>query len=161
MEVNRDFLVDKFNFCATEYYKYKESIEADLNSLNTINKMILNLSNILPENESVDFKTVYESMIFEAPIDLNKKDDKKSMGFSDSSGEKLKSGKNNNQSMFIKRIALYMSVTTDIISGKMKVLNKAYKDYMRILNVAYKQSGSNNSETQQVDYRNLKTQVEI
>lgn len=159
-QVTKDFLVEIFNFCAKGYFDYIKSIEADIETINTGNKNILNLSNTLPQNESVNFKTVYESMIYEAPTNpMQKKDDKK-MSFTDSSGKQLKSNRNSAQNMFMKRIRLYMKVSTDIITAKMSTLDKMYSSYIKILTVAYQQSGTNVSLTGQ-EQGKQKAQVQV
>lgn len=162
MDVTKEFLVDKFNFCAKDYSKYMDSVEEDIKAMNTIISGIINLSATISANESVNFKTVYESMIFEAPTNPLNKQKKESMSFANSDGTKLKTAKNNEQNMFMKRISLYMSVMTDIISAKMTILQKMYKDYMKILTTAYKQSGKATVSLNGENGKNkAKTQVDL
>ena len=158
-EVTKTFLIERFNFCAKEYLDYKESIKADLETFNNNNKVILNLGNTIAPNESVNFKTVYESMIYEAPTTVLEPKTPPKMGFSDNDGHTIKTRKNNAQNMFMRRIHVYMKVSTDILTGKMTVLNQAYKDYMRILTVAYRQKGANVSVTGTGDTKKAKIEV--
>ena len=141
--VSKQFLVDKFNFNSKQYYNILKSLENDMEALNRSNDGIVKLAgSIMPTEESINFRSVYESLLLEAPINpMNMKGSNKKISFSDANGNKLSPNKKVTSDKYLKRINVYMDCMAGIVTGKMTVLMSEYQNNMSILTMAYNRSG--------------------
>ena len=129
-----------YRFCKEGFYATKKYIENDLSKLNNTANNINNDINTIVSSQQ-EAKTFLESMIFEAPvmgINFDKKNQQDSNISTDKSGN-----------TYFKALVLYMKISTEIISTKMKMLSKIYYDYLNILNIASNVKGSEKSTEQQ------------
>jgi hypothetical protein len=158
-KVTKQFLVDKFNFNTRDYFELITAVEEDMNALNKSNEGIISLSgSIVPTQESIDFRSVYEGLLLEAlptapknnpikpnksPITSNmmKKSDNK-MSFVDTNGNRLTPRRKLLSSdSYLKKINVYMECMTGIVSAKMTVLDDEYNNNMSIITMVYNRSG--------------------
>lgn len=133
---DKKFIIGIYNFCAKGYLEYRTAIENDLKILNRSSTNITNSVNGVISTKQESYNIV-QDMILEASVMSSIDRNKNKMTFTDNNGEKTIS---NNKSAkkeegnFSKAVNVYMKVSTDIISAKMKILNNIYfRDYMEIL----------------------------
>ena len=129
-----------YRFCKEGFFTTKKYIENDLSKLNNTANNINNDINTIVSSQQ-EAKAFLESMIFEAPVmgvNFDKKNQQDSNMSTDKSGN-----------TYFKALVLYMKISTEIISTKMKMLSKIYYDYLYILNIASNVKGSGKSTEQQ------------
>lgn len=126
-----------YRFVTVDYKAEMSKLEADLKTVNTSNKNIQNLvSTVMPaETASNEAAIVYESYILEA--DDNKEEDKTTgkVEFKDPPKDENNTNENKstNKESITKAVTTYCSVSTDILTGKMKVVKDMYSAYMTII----------------------------
>lgn len=128
-----------YRFVTVDYKAEMSKLEADLKTVNTSNKNIQNLvSTVMPaETASNEAAIIYESYMLEA--DDNKEEDKTTgkVEFKDPPKDENNTNGNKsnnvNKESITKAVTTYCSVSTDILTGKMKVVKDMYSAYMTII----------------------------
>lgn len=131
----KDKLIETYKFCTKTYDEKSKSIEQDLSIINNSNSIILNMANTVttPANESIILYKDTRNDIYKV---IHEADNDKSMSFTDSDGDTSNSNDtkaNNNKNNFINAVKVYMNVSTEILTGKMKILSEAYKTNFDII----------------------------
>ena len=132
---DKKVLLQIYQFCIQSYQELAANIEEDLQIINQSNTNIMNSVNIA-SSTTQEAAILYESMILEAPTNANNSSDKKSMAFTDTSGETTDPNDKKSENLetsYAKAVSNYMKVSTDIISAKMSLINDIYSDYMNII----------------------------
>lgn len=135
---NKRYLISTYNFCSRGFYNIRTSIEDDLKTLNQsiedIQNMVNNLgSNETPvKNESTIVSEEYLSEALPNPFNRNKP---QKMSFTDRDGETVKNNQKikDNSGTIVRDISRYISLSADILSSKMRVLNEVYRNRYQIL----------------------------
>ena len=154
----KEILKTMYDFCNTDYTKLRDSIQGDIEKYNTSSDNIKNLVNQVtssetPQNECV---SIYESYLMEAETDSNST----KVQFKDDPDAKQDGQGDNN---ITKKITVYVQVTTDILSAKMKMIQDIYKLYMSTLRhyIPSKKSNGENKKSAENNTNDNNTQVKI
>lgn len=155
---NQEFLSGLITDCKESFKDVFADIENNIKSLDDSNTTISNLvNNLTPSNEST---IIWESMVLDIIREATNDDKDKKTTFTDSSGDTTdadNSSENKNKNI-TKEVAVYMRVSTKILSAKFKISFEAYmnsgidiiKHYMDNIDknpTAVKDSGSENTQT--------------
>lgn len=130
---DKNTLTRSYNFCSTGFYEARQSIEADIATINeSINTITQSLKMIQSTQES---NMLYESIIIEALSSSKSENKATKMSFVDNDGSKVDPGDKSTQiqNSFINQITNYMKISTNLISAKMKVLTQMYKSHLDIV----------------------------
>lgn len=130
---DRNRLIKSHSFCSTGFYEARQSIEADIATINESANLITQaLQMVQPAQES---NMLYESIIIEALRSGLPENKATKMSFVDNDGSKVDPNDKSTQiqNSFINQIANYMKISTQIISAKMKVLTHIYKTNLDIV----------------------------
>lgn len=138
------------NFMIEDYFKYRDAIEKDIESLNNSNENIKNIVNQVVEtevksSENVKSENVYFNIDNSLDIYLEDGEKEPGMSFEDNSGEVTNgddkniddSEKREKSKEVTKAVRTYMTCNTKLLSAKMSIVNKQKREAFLILNHFY------------------------
>ena len=140
---DKQLLNNIYDFVATDYFKYRDSVQNDIEALNRSNETIKNMVNQIVSSETPANEASYD-MYFEADTNGNNSNGDAKTSFTDNSGETTKTDgseqtkkENENRKNITKAVTTYMSASTKVLSAKMSILNKQKRESFLILNHFY------------------------
>lgn len=117
-----EMLKNMYSFCTKDFLPAIDKLENEMKTMETNKKNITNLVNsINPTQATKESFAIYESYIHEG------EEEKKSTSFENPSG----AGGDNSQ--IVTHVKTYLSVSTDIISAKMKCYRDAYAYNIKVI----------------------------
>ena len=127
-KVDSALLKEMYKFCLTDFGTKAKSVEDQMKTIENSKKNIETLMNsINPAESTTEAVLLYESYITE--------EESKAMGFKD--GENGPNPNDNNsgqgKAKTVRLITNYMSIETDILSGRLKALKDCYNSYMKTI----------------------------
>lgn len=147
-EVTKDDLINMLRF-SRDYKKETETLQDNLNVINTANNSIENIAKSLPtETATSEAVILFESYLTE--------EENRKMEFKDDPDRE----KVGSSGSFVKRVSTYVSVSTDIISTKMKIIRRKYALSMRTLK-HYMKPPKEDQNREQEQTVQVKTQIEV
>ena len=147
-EVTKDDLISMLRF-SRDYKKETETLQDNLNVINTANNSIENIAKSLPtETATSEAVILFESYLTE--------EENRKMEFKDDPDRE----KVGSSGSFVKRVSTYVSVSTDIVSAKMKIIRRKYALSMRTLK-HYMKPPKEDQNREQEQTVQVKTQVEV
>ena len=147
-EVTKDDLINMLRF-SRDYKKETETLQDNLNVINTANNSIENIAKSLPtETATSEAVILFESYLTE--------EENRKMEFKDDPDRE----KVGSSGSFVKRVSTYVSVSTDIVSTKMKIIRRKYALSMRTLK-HYMKPPKEDQNREQEQIVQVKTQVEV
>ena len=147
-EVTKDDLISMLRF-SRDYKKETETLQDNLNVINTANNSIENIAKSLPtETATSEAVILFESYLTE--------EENRKMEFKDDPDRE----KVGSSGSFVKRVSTYVSVSTDIVSTKMKIIRRKYALSMRTLKHYMKPQKEDQNREQEQTVQ-VKTQIEV
>ena len=135
-DVNKEFLINQFNFLTKGYFEIKDSINEDIETVNDSNTDIANSANaVVSTGEMTQF---YLETCMEVLNEDGEKEEE--VKVSDNNGEQAPSDatpeekKKFESRTAVKVVLMYFKTGTAILTGKMSALNKARKNAMIVIN---------------------------
>ena len=130
-------LKNMYKFVTTDYKSEMSKLEADLKTVNASNKNIQNLVNTVMSAETSSNEA---AILYVLEADDNKEEDKTTSKVEFKDPPKDENGSNNSgnnngggKESITKAVTTYCKVSTDILTGKMKVIKDMYTAYMTII----------------------------
>lgn len=152
----KEILNTMYDFCTNKYKSHMDKLEIDIKSVNTsknnIQNIISTINNSQQQSTQESFVNILNNYSIITEAEDNKKDD--SVKFED---DKDKKG---GAVDITKKVTVYCKASTDVLTGKMKLLKDIYVLYIRTLKHQFKPKKKEDKK-QETSENNNKTVKDI